>query len=257
MNIKALLTMMMLIMGYSTSKSNQKPARQALVSPETILKDFMSLLQYKRDHLRLSEPFIALDENSVALSKAQFLKQVSTGNYLPLRLRSAAHEAIYSLYKLPLSVQTDQRNTLQYWGENYYNHYKKEGQPFPGFNFRDLNGKLFTSANTRGKIVVVKCWFIHCMPCIQEMPKLNQLVEKYKKRKDILFLSLVNDDEKSLAIFLKKTAFTYAVVPAAENFISGKLKINAYPTHILINKQGLIVKETDEAEELINALKAY
>ena len=81
--------MMMLIMGYSTSKINQKPARQALVPPETILKDFMSLLQYKRDHLGLSEPFTALDENSVALSKAQFLKQLSTGNYLPLRLRSA------------------------------------------------------------------------------------------------------------------------------------------------------------------------
>jgi hypothetical protein len=33
------------------------------------------------------------------------------------------------------------------------------------------------------KIVVIKCWYIHCAACIKEFPEVNNLVRKYKDRK--------------------------------------------------------------------------
>jgi thiol-disulfide isomerase/thioredoxin len=45
----------------------------------------------------------------------------------------------------------------------------------------------------KGKIVVIKCWYIHCAACIKEFPEVNNLVRKYKDRKDIIFISLAED----------------------------------------------------------------
>jgi thiol-disulfide isomerase/thioredoxin len=66
---------------------------------------------------------------------------------------------------------------------------KKEGK-FPDFSFKDLNGNLITNESMKGKIVVIKCWYIHCAACIKEFPEVNNLVRKYKDRKDIIFISL-------------------------------------------------------------------
>jgi cytochrome oxidase Cu insertion factor (SCO1/SenC/PrrC family) len=59
---------------------------------------------------------------------------------------------------------------------------KKEGK-FPDFSFKDLNGNLITNESMKGKIVVIKCWYIHCAACIKEFPEVNNLVRKYKDRK--------------------------------------------------------------------------
>jgi peroxiredoxin len=48
---------------------------------------------------------------------------------------------------------------------------KKEGELFPDFSFKDLNGNLITK-KYEGKIVVIKCWYIHCAACIKEFQRL-------------------------------------------------------------------------------------
>jgi thiol-disulfide isomerase/thioredoxin len=62
----------------------------------------------------------------------------------------------------------------------------KGGKPFPVFSFKDLDDNLITNENLKGKIVVVKCWFIHCVACIAEFPEVNKMAMKYKDRKDIV-----------------------------------------------------------------------
>jgi peroxiredoxin len=44
---------------------------------------------------------------------------------------------------------------------------KKVGKLFPDFSFKDLNGNLITNEKYEGKIVVIKCWYIHCAACIK------------------------------------------------------------------------------------------
>jgi translation initiation factor 2 beta subunit (eIF-2beta)/eIF-5 len=52
--------------------------------------------------------------------------------------------------------------------------------------------------------VVIKCWFIHCVACIEEFP-VNKMATKYKNRKDIVFISLAEDSPQELKTFLLKT----------------------------------------------------
>lgn len=84
--------------------------------------------------------------------------------------------------------------------------------------------------------------------------RLYQLMEQYKDRKDVVFVSLTSDSKKDLNAFLKKTKFSYAFVPDQNRYMSGPLGNNIYPTHLIINKKGMIVKEVTDAEDMIRAL---
>jgi len=130
-----------------------------------------------------------------------------------------------------------------------------EGTVFPKFDLKDLNGVEYTNEKTKGKTVVLKCWFIACAPCVAEFPQLNELVEKYKNRDDIVFVSLAFDSKEKLEPFLLKKPFRYAVVPDQKQFMFSDLDIKSYPTHIIIDKNGIIRKVVTSADEMIDALE--
>ena len=101
----------------------------------------------------------------------------------------------------------------------------------------------------------MKCWFIHCVACVREFPECNKLVDENANRKDILFISLASDSKKDLTKFLKTKQFKYAAIPETDNYMTAKLNIDEYPTHLLIDKTGKIIKVVNSIEELEPFLK--
>ncbi|HEY5327906.1 MAG TPA: TlpA disulfide reductase family protein [Mucilaginibacter sp.] len=223
--------------------------------PIKILKDFNSFLNYMGENLKLSEDFTAYNTYSKIISKGTFLKMLTSGDYLPLRLRSTDNKLYFKLYRYNVLIGKDIRGSTQGWAQVFYEHYERQGKKFPAFNFVDLNGHIYNKETTKGKVIVLKCWFIGCPICEKEIPALNKLVKKYKNRMDIIFVSLAPDSKKKLQIFLKKKRFDYAEVPNQNTFMSKELNVNAFPTHFIINKQGIIVSVVDTPEEIDYALK--
>jgi thiol-disulfide isomerase/thioredoxin len=210
---------------------------------------------HRQQYLKLSEDFTAIDEKSgESISKPAFFQQLSTGNFLPLRLSSADSGAYYRLHSLKQVQDEDLRDVIKDWGRHLYALYQMEGKELPDYSFTDLAGNTYSKKNTRGKTLAVKCWFIGCVPCVKEMPALNKLVQQYTNRKDVLFVSLAFDSSTALKSFLKSFPFSYAVVPEQEPFIMEKMGINQFPTHLLINKEGRIVKVVNEYEAFAAAL---
>lgn len=219
--------------------------------PVDILKDQTSFLKYYNT-LKLSADFIALDASSKIITRGEFLKQVSSGAYLPLRLTSK-DSVYYKLYKI--NTPTDYMIWIKDMGDREYKHYQMEGKTLPKFNFIDLDGRIYNQETTKGKIVVLKFWFIGCVPCVQEMPALNKLVNQYKNRKDIVFVSLAFDKKEDLKKFLVKTTFNYAVVANQKDYLIKDLGITSFPTHTVINKKGIVVKVLDSYKEMESVLK--
>lgn len=110
-------------------------------------------------------------------------------------------------------------------------------KPAPTFIAKGLDGKTYDIAKLKGKAIVLNFWFIGCPPCRQEIPSLNTLAKEFAK-KDVVFLALALDDEKDLKEFLKKTPFTYTIVPKASE-VSQKYGVEAFPTHIVIDRNGM------------------
>jgi thiol-disulfide isomerase/thioredoxin len=225
--------------------------------------DFKNLVQdqatwwayHTSSKIVLSSDFIATDNESKPISKDAFLSKLTTGAYIPIKLNSNEGSHRYQLYKLDETADTSISKTIQYISTNAYKNFKMEGKAFPTFRFNDLNGNEYTNANTKGKILVIKCWFIGCAACVAEFPELNELVTKYQNRKDVAFVSLALDKPEKLTAFLLKKPFRYAVVANQTQFMGEELAISAYPTHIIVDKEGAIRKVVYNAHEMLEALE--
>jgi peroxiredoxin len=83
------------------------------------------------------------------------------------------------------------------------------------------------------------------------MPELNKLVEKYKDNPAIVFLGMAEDNEEEIKEFLKKKEFNYNLVGKAGKFSRGTMGITAWPTSMVVDKNGVVqisLTGTDEME---------
>ena len=224
------------------------------VNPISVQKTYLDWRNYQKENVMLSQDFVALDSNSKEITKAEFLQKLSEGNNIPIRLESEKSIFQYQLFKIEPTSDTSIKASIAETAYNEIQNYKKEGEPFPEFSFNDLNGNLITNENLKGKIVVVKCWYIHCAACIKEFPEVNQLVSNYKNRKDIVFISLAEDSPEQLKAFLARKPLSYSVVPNLKTYMNLTLQLNAFPTHFIINKEGFIAKVLSDSKSLEVAL---
>lgn len=246
-----LLTVIIISCSQAAHSHYGKPAE----APSAILKNLMSFLIYMDRKVTLYKEFTALDLSSREVSKEYFLKILSTGKYLPLKMTSNDSTLYYQLYKLDNTVDNDIKTTIKEWALQEYDYYKLEGTRFPNYKFVDMQGKVHDNTSTNGKIVVFKCWFIGCLPCVQEMPVLNELRQRYSNQKDVLFISLCWDPKNKVDSFLKNNTFIYSTVPGQYKFLTGNLALNGYPTHFILDKNGKIIKKTQDYREMVYALE--
>lgn len=243
------------VLSFLLSCSNAQTASKAItVNPAELIKDFTAWYNYTYYNVKLSEDFIGLDVDSTSINKTTFLNKLLAGDVLAFRTSIMKDRPVYKLYRFG-SINDDITATSKQLAYNEKKNYGMEGRPLPGYNFTDINGKTYTPASTRGKIVVLKCWYTHCVACVEEFPECNKLVEENKANKDVLFVSLAFDTKQQLAEFVKIKPFKYAVVPGMEDYMNNKLAISEYPTQLLIDKTGKIVKVVNNIKELEPFLK--
>ncbi|MBF4518768.1 TlpA family protein disulfide reductase [Flavobacterium sp. ANB] len=237
---------------YSNAQKNN--CNEPIENPSLITKDFQSFWNYYNTYIQLSSDFVGLNSNSSVLKKEEFLRLLLSGKYLPLRLK-CKRPIYYKLLKVNSWSSNDIPDQIKNMANMEYGNFLREGKPFKKFSYTDLNGNIYNTYNTKGKIIVLKFWFINCQKCVEEMPSLNMLVKKYENRKDILFISLAFDENKKLKEFLKKKMFKYAVIGNQEDYILKNLGLQIFPTHMIISKMGNVTKVVNSYSELEIALK--
>ena len=240
-----------LIFSTSFAQSNHETPE---VDPIQIQKTYTDWSAYQSKNIMLSRDFVALDNLSKEITKETFLDQLANGNDIPIKLKSDDSIYYYKLFKIQPKSDSSIKATINQIGFDAYKNYKMEGTAFPEFSFKDLNGNLVSNETMKGKIIVIKCWYIHCTPCIREFPQVNKLTEEYKDRKDILFISLAEDSPEQLKVFLARKPLAYSVIPDMKIYMNEKLDLNAFPTHFIINKEGLISKVLPNFDSLEVAL---
>ena len=111
-------------------------------------------------------------------------------------------------------------------------------KPIPPFKIPGLDYRVWESNQLRGRVIVMNFWFTTCGPCIKEMPVLNELVADYTF-KNVVFLAPAPEKATQIKKFLKRNSFKYNIIPAALPYIN-QLQIENFPTHLLIDKKGII-----------------
>ncbi len=225
-----------------------------LMPVKSILASFDNFWDYYTRNVALYEDFTPLNAKGEQISKQNFLKELGSGLYFPLVINATGTELVYRLEKITPKANSFIGAYMKQFAKEELKFHQMKGKPIPNFSFTDVNGKVYTPANIKGKIVLLKCWFIGCVACVKEMPALNEMVKKYKDRKDILFISLASDSKKELQQFLTRITFDYATVPNQGTYMNDKLNVTAYPTHFLINKEGILVDVLPDEVQVAKAL---
>jgi len=109
------------------------------------------------------------------------------------------------------------------------------------FKAKDLNGKKVELAKLKGKVVLINFWATWCAPCLQEMPHLDKMYKKYKK-KGFVVLSVATDGPETasrIKSVVKRKRWSMPIVHDKSGAIVAQLNPRATnPFTVFIDKKG-------------------
>ncbi len=119
-------------------------------------------------------------------------------------------------------------------------------------------GEQFDWSKYQGKVVLIDFWATWCPHCVEELPDVKQIYEKYHDQGfDVVGISL-DDDKKALAEFLDKKPLPWVTLfnddPAKQGWegaaMTKPFAIEELPTMIMIDRAGKIVSISARGEAL-------
>jgi thiol-disulfide isomerase/thioredoxin len=116
------------------------------------------------------------------------------------------------------------------------------GSRLPDFSVKDLRGREISSADLRGKVVVVDFWATWCQPCKKEMPGYQKLLDRYGSRgfEVVGFKFDTMMDIEDPVLFAKKLGVHYPLAVATDDLKKKFGGIDGLPTTLLYDRQGIL-----------------
>ncbi len=116
------------------------------------------------------------------------------------------------------------------------------GKDAPVFTANDLNGKAFSLTSLKGKYVALDFWGSWCKWCIKGFPKMKEAYARHKGKVEFVGIAC-QDTEIQWKAAVDKNQLPWINVRNADGpDISAVYAIQAYPTKIIIDPEGKIVK---------------
>jgi len=98
----------------------------------------------------------------------------------------------------------------------------------------------------KGKVVVLEFWNINCVPCVQAIPHLNELVVQFSNR--VVFISISDDNGDYLKKFLKRKPIkSWVVLDGLLNPTRTAFDVHGIPHTVIVDASGKIAAVTHPA----------
>jgi peroxiredoxin len=114
----------------------------------------------------------------------------------------------------------------------------------PNVAYTLLDGTQSTTAQLRGKVVLINFWATSCTTCVHEMPQVVATYEKFKNRGyETLAVAMSYDTPAYVINYAETRKLPFSVAIDKTGVIAksfGNVQLN--PTSVLVNKRGEIVK---------------
>lgn len=114
--------------------------------------------------------------------------------------------------------------------------------PAPQVTFVSLKGERISTADLRGRVVLVNFWATDCVICLKEMPQLVATYERYRARGfETVAVAMRHDPPNHVVAYVEKNAlpFTVALDPVGDLAKAfGEVKLT--PTTFVIDRRGRI-----------------
>jgi thiol-disulfide isomerase/thioredoxin len=118
------------------------------------------------------------------------------------------------------------------------------GERISEFKFRGLDGKEITRDSLSGKVAVIDFWATWCEPCMQSLPNLQRVADRYRDHDKIVFLAVsVDNDEVTDDAVRQKFAEAKLSLPIArdpEIAARAAFLVESLPTMVIVGSNGVV-----------------
>ena len=116
--------------------------------------------------------------------------------------------------------------------------------PMPPFLVNDVEGHVLSSAEWRGRVVIVNFWATWCPPCREEIPEMIDLAKRFGDRLQIVGVS--EDDDatpQEIRDFARNEKINYPIVMGNAGISKEYGGVPALPTSFMIDPSGRVVQK--------------
>ncbi len=116
----------------------------------------------------------------------------------------------------------------------------KVGNLAPDFQLNNLDGKLVSLGDLRGKPVILNFWATWCHPCVFEMPFMQRVYEEQSAKGLVLLAINIGGTSSQVKGFLQSHDFSLPVLLDTKQEVARRYNIQYIPTTFFIDKEGII-----------------
>ncbi|WP_029277081.1 TlpA family protein disulfide reductase [Pedobacter borealis] len=163
----------------------------------------------------------------------------------------------FAKYAKPESVKLKYNNILEQFAPDT----AFIGKSAADFILPDVNGKMVSMKDFKGKVIFIDVWATWCGPCKAQMPFLKEVEQSYQGNNNVVFVGISldadKDKQKWLGMIKEKELEGVQLLDNIGKSFGRKYKIGAIPRFLLIDKKGNWVEVRCPLPEDKNRLKAY
>jgi peroxiredoxin len=185
---------------------------------------------------------------------SRYVLAVDKKTYLPLKLvRKMPHQtSIYTYKHLQLNTLSEldfSPKTLIPVGfelhtpkDNEITTYKLEKQKALDWKLKEVSGDTIKYESFKNKVLLIEFTALGCGPCINAVPFLKEMNDKYKDQDfELISIELSAFKEEAFARYKEKHQITYPYLMADKETEKNYL-IKGYPAFFIIGKDGIVEK---------------
>jgi peroxiredoxin len=113
-------------------------------------------------------------------------------------------------------------------------------KPAPHFRLPNLDGGQVSDADLKGSVYVLDFWASWCGPCVQSLPRLDDLYKQVKAEGVRIFAVNVQEPAAGVKDFIGRTALGIPVLLDADGKVSLAYGASAIPETVVVGRDGKV-----------------